>query len=244
MHTPSGAHGLFRAFVANRPPMWNQEQRRRHPPLPSILRGVCADCWLCACLPGSRPANVCLLSGFCFLSCVVHVTGVASSQKKADAVLCIVHRGPEWCMILEVDSSWRDARVCARFANVPLTTSIIEVLCLRQQLLTAVAFEQEKSGNLNIPKRISTIRQNTISQTPTGGFEENGGGDTQRTAAAPTTESSESFVATSTTAPSQKTKAKSDTWCLPNAAMQNFSGVVLKEDDGLMPQGKWEGQHW
>ncbi|CAN0190568.1 unnamed protein product [Scytosiphon promiscuus] len=33
-------------------------------------------------------------------------------------------------------------------------------------------------------------------------------------------------------------------WCLPNAAHQNFTGVVLKEDDGLLPKGKWEGQHW
>ncbi|CAN0390676.1 unnamed protein product, partial [Ectocarpus sp. 12 AP-2014] len=37
---------------------------------------------------------------------------------------------------------------------------------------------------------------------------------------------------------------KSNSWCLPNAAHQSFSGVVLKEDDGVMPQGEWEGEHW
>eukprot|EP00903_Cladosiphon_okamuranus_P005398 g5386.t1 len=90
----------------------------------------------------------------------------------------------------------------------------------------------------------------------TGGVEDYGGGYTHRTAAAgagaaaapspPTADSSASLVATSTmtTPPSPKAKPKSDTWCLPNAAMQNFSGVVLKEEDGLMPRGKWEGQHW
>eukprot|EP00752_Nemacystus_decipiens_P001804 g1743.t1 len=79
-----------------------------------------------------------------------------------------------------------------------------------------------------------------------GNFEENDGGRATAAAgpASSTADSSASFVATSTTSPSPKAKPKSDTWCLPNAAMQNFSGVVLKEDDGLMPKGKWEGQHW
>lgn len=41
-----------------------------------------------------------------------------------------------------------------------------------------------------------------------------------------------------------ESNGKSKSWCLPNAAHQSFSGVVLKEDDGVMPQGKWEGEHW
>ncbi|CAM9839151.1 unnamed protein product, partial [Hapterophycus canaliculatus] len=84
-------------------------------------------------------------------------------------------------------------------------------------------------------------------------------------AATPTTTSKESaaataaaFTATSTTtatsskpssSPDPKVDANSNSnsgksWCLPNAAHQNFTGVVLKENEGVLPNGKWEGQHW
>lgn len=66
-------------------------------------------------------------------------------------------------------------------------------------------------------------------------------GDSERTTKASSTTSLASTpVAVGATAAPKPANA----WCLPNAAHQNFSGVVLKEDDGVMPAGEWEGQHW
>lgn len=71
------------------------------------------------------------------------------------------------------------------------------------------------------------------------GFEEGGRGESTAGSGSSTSFASAGTVAVGSAA------GDGSAWCLPNAAQQNFSGVIVKENNaGVMPQGKWEGQHW
>lgn len=37
---------------------------------------------------------------------------------------------------------------------------------------------------------------------------------------------------------------KPQDWCLPNAVHQQFTGLIWSGAGGIMPGGKWEGDHW